>query len=165
MGEELYRNDPADIFMWRRMDDRLTTSGQPSDTQFAAIGALGVTHVVNLGLHSHEKALPDEAETVSALGMAYIHIPVPFDDPAEADFSQFVAIMQDLEGESIHIHCIANFRVSAFLYRYQRDVLKIAEQDARRQMNDIWRPGGVWARFIGDEQRSALPHQYAGRDY
>ncbi len=165
MGEDLYRNDPADIFMWRRMHDRVTTSGQPSEAQIAAIKALGVTHVVNLGLHSHEKALSDEAGTVGALGMTYIHIPVAFDAPAEADFAQFAATMRDLEGESIHIHCIANFRVSAFLYRYQRDVLHVAEQDARRQMEDIWRPGGVWAGFIGDEQRVESPHFYAGRDY
>ena len=165
MGEDVCQGDPVDIFMWRRMNDRLTTSGQPSEAQIAAVKALGVTHVINLGLHSHEKALLDEAGTVSALAMAYIHIPVAFDSPAEADFSQFVATMHDLEGDSVHIHCIANFRVSAFLYRYQRDVLKIAEPDARRQMEGIWRPGGVWARFIGDEQRSELPHQYAGRDY
>ena len=71
--------DPKDILNWRRVDDRITTSGQPSEAQLAAIQKLGVTTVINLGLHTHEKALPDEAASVAALGMRYVHIPVPFE--------------------------------------------------------------------------------------
>ena len=67
------------IYNWRRLDDRITTSGQPSHgTALAEISALGIRHIINLGLHSHEKALPDEAASVNRLGMAYIHIPVIF---------------------------------------------------------------------------------------
>ena len=58
--------DPVDIHNWRRLDDRLTTSGQPDEEQLGRIRALGVGHIVNLGLHSHEKALPDEAASVAA---------------------------------------------------------------------------------------------------
>ena len=54
--------DPEAIYHWRRLDERITTSGQPTEPQLADIQALGVRHVVNLGLHTHEKALPDEAE-------------------------------------------------------------------------------------------------------
>jgi hypothetical protein len=59
--------DPESIYHWHRLDDRITTSGQPSETQLADIAVLGVRYVINLGLHSHEKALPDEAATVDAL--------------------------------------------------------------------------------------------------
>ena len=158
-------NDPLDIITWRRLDERLTTSGQPSGEQLAAIAALGVTHVVNLGLHTHEKALPDEAASVRALGMDYIHIPVDFQAPAEADFARFCTVMRELAGQTIHVHCIANMRVSAFMYRYRRDELGWAEADARREMNKVWRPGGAWAAFIGDVANQAAPHQIAGRDY
>ena len=61
--------DPETIYNWRRLDDRITTSGQPTEPQLADIHALGVRHIVNLGLHTHEKALPDEAASVSRLGM------------------------------------------------------------------------------------------------
>ena len=158
-------NDPSDIFMWRRLDERLTTSGQPSEVQLGAIAALGVTHVVNLGLHTHEKALADEAASMRALGMDYIHIPVDFQAPAEADFAQFSAVMRELASKTVHVHCIANMRVSAFLYRYRRDELGWAEADARREMNSVWRPGGAWVAFIGDAENQAAPHQIAGRDY
>ena len=53
--------DPETIYNWRRLDDRITTSGQPTEPQLADIHALGVRHIVNLGLRTHEKALPDEA--------------------------------------------------------------------------------------------------------
>ena len=61
--------DPEMIYNWRRLDDRVTTSGQPTEPQLADIKALGVRHIVNLGLHTHEKALPNEAASVNGLGM------------------------------------------------------------------------------------------------
>ena len=53
--------DPETIYNWRRLDDRITTSGQPTESQLKDLHALGIRHIANLGLHSHEKALPDEA--------------------------------------------------------------------------------------------------------
>ena len=67
--------DPETIYHWYRLDDRITTSGQPTETELADIAALGVRCVINLGLHSHEKELRDEAATVHALAMTYVHIP------------------------------------------------------------------------------------------
>jgi uncharacterized protein (TIGR01244 family) len=141
--------DPETIYNWRRLDDRITTSGQPAESQLAEIHALGVRHVINLGLHSHEKALPDEAASVSRLGMAYIHIPVDFQNPTDRDFDQFCSVMEQLGGVPVHVHCIANYRVSAFFYRYRRDVLGMNETQARTDMEQIWKPEGVWAAFVG----------------
>jgi len=78
------KGDPTSIYNWRRLDDRITTSGQPTEPQLADIHALGVRHIINLGLHTHEKALPNEAASVSRLGVTYIHIPVDFQKHAEA---------------------------------------------------------------------------------
>ena len=153
--------DPKDILNWRRVDDRITTSGQPSEAQLAAIQKLGVTTVINLGLHTHEKALPDEAASVAALGMRYVHIPVPFDAPTEQDYERFCSAMQDAGDQTIHVHCMVNARVSAFLYRYQRDALGATEAQSRAFMDSIWQPGGVWASFIGDEARADQPHAWA----
>jgi protein tyrosine phosphatase (PTP) superfamily phosphohydrolase (DUF442 family) len=140
--------DPETIYHWRRLDDRITTSGQPTEPELADIRALGVSHIVNLGLHTHEKALPDEAASVSRLDMTYIHIPVDFQNPTDQDFDRFCTVMEQLQGASVHVHCIANYRVSAFFYRYRRDVLDMNETRARAEMEEIWRPEGVWAAFI-----------------
>ncbi len=146
-SEKPKSSDPATIDNWRRLDDRITTSGQPTEQQLADIHALGVRHIVNLGLHSHEKALPDEAASVSRLGMTYIHIPVDFQNPTDRDFEQFCSAMEQLNEVPVHVHCIANYRVSAFFYRYRRDVLGTDEAQARADMEEIWHPEGVWAAF------------------
>jgi protein tyrosine phosphatase (PTP) superfamily phosphohydrolase (DUF442 family) len=141
--------DPEHIYNWLRLDDRITTSGQPSESELGEIAALGVTHVINLGLHTHEKALADEAGSVAALGMRYIHIPVDFQNPTERDFAEFQRVLEDTKDTRVHIHCIANFRVSAFFYRDRRERLAIDEAAARADLTKIWEPSGVWADFIG----------------
>jgi protein tyrosine phosphatase (PTP) superfamily phosphohydrolase (DUF442 family) len=141
--------DPETIYNWRRLDDRITTSGQPTEPQLADIHALGVRHIINLGLHSHEKALPGEAASVGRLGMTYIHIPVDFQNPTDGDFSQFCSAMEPLKNVPVHVHCIANYRVSAFFYRYRRDVLGIDEAEVRADMEQVWQPEGVWPAFVG----------------
>lgn len=151
--------DPSGIYHWRRVDDRLTTSGQPSEAELEALQRLGVTHIINLGLHDHERALEDEARSVAALGMTYIHIPVAFDHPTEDDFKHFCAVMKGLAGTILHVHCIANLRVTAFLYRYWRDKTDMTDTQARQLMDTVWRPGGVWAKFTGDEDSVSLPHR------
>lgn len=156
--------DP-DVLNWRRVDARTTTSGQPSAAQLAAIRDLGVAHVINLALHTHEQALPNEAATVAGLGMRYTHIPVAFDAPTEADYARFCTAMAATGGAAVHVHCIVNARVTAFFYRYRREVLGVADADARSMLDTVWRPGGVWAAFIGDDAAVAHPIRYAGRDY
>ncbi len=146
---ERVMTDPETIYNWRRLDDRITTSGQPTEPQLADLQALGVRHIVNLGLHTHEKALPDEAASVTRLGMEYIHIPVDFQNPTNKDFDQFCTVMEQLKEVPVHVHCIANYRVSAFLYRYRRDVLGMDEARARADMEQVWQPKDVWARFVG----------------
>ena len=156
--------DPA-ILNWRRLDDRITTSGQPTEAQLAGIAALGVANVINLALHSHEKALADEGAAVTALGMTYTHIPVDFEAPAESDYQRFRAAMAASAGAPVHVHCMVNARVTAFFYRYQTEVLGVDEAQARAMMETVWRPGGVWAAFIGDTGAANRPHQFAQRDY
>lgn len=154
-------SDPIHIHNWRRFDDRITTSGQPSEAELGEIRALGVTHVINLGLHSHERALPDEAASVAAQGMTYVHIPVDFAQPTEADFQRFRDALAAIGERPVHIHCIVNARVSAFLYRHRRDVARSGAAEAKALMESIWRPGGVWARFIGDEASVARGHRWS----
>jgi hypothetical protein len=61
--------------------------------------------------------------------------------------------MERLKGVPVHVHCIANARVSAFFYRYRRDVLGMDDARARAEMEAVWRPKGVWVDFV--ERRAA----------
>lgn len=140
--------DPVGIVGWRRLEAGLTTSGQPTPGQLAEIAQLGVRHVINLGMYSHERALPDEARHVALLGMTYTHIPVEFHAPTLADFASFRAAFETARSEAVHVHCIFNWRVSAFFYKYRRDHLGVDDATARLDMDAIWQPDEVWAAFL-----------------
>ena len=141
-------SDPTTIHNWHRLDARITSSGQPGEAELAALAALGVRCVINLAPHSHAKALPDEAASVQALGMTYAYIPVDFRAPTESDFADFCAVMHDWADHPVHVHCAANYRVSAFLFRYRRDVLGQDAATARADLDRIWTPDAVWSEFI-----------------
>ena len=158
-------SDPSDIINWRRISPEITLSGQPSEGQLADIRRLGVTHVVNLGPHHNKGALEDEAGTVAELGMEYIYIPVEFATPTDRDFELFCQALEDLQGKTIHIHCIYNARVTAFVYRYAKMGRGLSEKAAFELMDDIWRPGEDWADFIGDAAAKGQPNRYRGYDY
>ncbi|MGC1496093.1 MAG: protein tyrosine phosphatase family protein [Sulfitobacter sp.] len=156
--------DLPDVLNWRRWSDLISLSGQPSETQMEQIANLGVTHIVNLGPHSNKGALDDEAACVTALGLEYIYIPVDFENPTEADYTAFCAALKRLEGKAVHVHCIYNARVSAFFFRYAQSG-HAPNAKAFSLMDGIWRPGGVWAAFIGKPQDCDQPNRYAGYDY
>jgi uncharacterized protein (TIGR01244 family) len=147
-------SDPEDIAAWLRIDARTTTSGKIAAGDVERLAALGVRHVINLALADSDGALEDEAELMAAAGLAYTHIPVPFDAPGDMHFEAFVAAYESAV-TPVHVHCIANMRVSAFLYRYHRDVKGMAEPEARALMEQIWSPDtgdhptlAPWARII-----------------
>lgn len=146
--------DPEDITAWLRIDARTTTSGKIVADDVARLANLGVRHVINLAMPDADDALAGEAELMAAAGLAYTHIPVPFDAPDDVHFETFVAAYE-ADAMPVHVHCIANMRVSAFLYRYHRDRIDMAEPEARAMMERIWSPDTgdhptlkPWAKFI-----------------
>lgn len=134
---------------YRAVDDRLSTSGQPSVDQLREIAEAGFTLVVNLALHDDPRyALPDEAGVVRSLGMRYVHIPVQFSAPTHAALLAFFEFMARHEGETIWVHCAANMRVSAFLGLYCVIRQGWAQERAFALMNDLWQPDATWSSFI-----------------
>lgn len=149
--------DPADIRAWQRLDAATTTSGRIEDKDVARLAALGVAHVINLALETHPEALADEGAKLASHGIAYTHIPVPFDAPGEDHFAAFVQAVEH-GPQPVHVHCIMNWRVSAFFYRLNRDRRGMAEPQARALMERQWSPIGsdrpearVWGDFIALE--------------
>lgn len=136
------------IFNLLRISDTVLTSGQPTEAQFRHVKATGIERVINLAPQGAENALPDERGTLDALGMQYTHIPVDFRRPTEEDFSRFCEAMADVGDEPVLVHCAANMRVSAFMFRYRRDVLGEDPEAISGDLHEIWSPTGVWKRFI-----------------
>ncbi|MEM0977620.1 MAG: protein tyrosine phosphatase family protein [Pseudomonadota bacterium] len=156
----------TDILNFRRLDDRITLSGQPTEDQLAALAKDGVTHVINLGPHHNKGALDDEPGTVVSLGMDYIYIPVEFESPTDEDFTQFCSALEDLPTQRIHVHCIYNARVTAFFYRYAKSGRgRLDPSGAFEMMDGIWRPGNDWADFIDDPKAKGEPNRFKGYEY
>lgn len=146
--------DPTDMRGWQRLAADTTTSGRVEQTDVARLADIGVRHVINLALDTHPDALADEAALLAAQGIAYTHIPVPFDAPGEAHFAAFQAALEQ-GPRPVHVHCIMNWRVSAFFYRHHRDNQAMPEPEARALMETHWSPetsdypgASAWAEFI-----------------
>ena len=130
--------DPSDIRNWRRRSDAITTSGRLEAGDPARLAALGVRHVVNLALDDHPEALPDEAEKLAAEGIGYSHIPVPFDAPRREHVAELARVLADTKGP-VHVHCIMNWRVTAFFYLLDLEN-GVPKYEARARMATVWNP-------------------------
>jgi uncharacterized protein (TIGR01244 family) len=144
----LLRGTCSDIFNVREADDSLLTSGQPTETQLESVARAGVQVVVNLAPHDGPRALADEAAVVAALGMDYIHIPVPFSAPAEAHLAAFFEAMDANQARPALVHCAANKRVTVFLALYRVIRLGWTPDEAFALTRTVWEPDAVWSRFI-----------------
>jgi protein tyrosine phosphatase (PTP) superfamily phosphohydrolase (DUF442 family) len=140
----------SSIYNYRQAAPDLGTSGQPREDQLQAIADAGYEVIINLALHDDPRySLRDEAASVEALGLEYIHIPVRFDAPSESDLINFFEAMEHHEGRRIWVHCAANMRVSAFLGLYWRIREGWPEHRAFALLREIWEPNVVWTEFIG----------------
>ena len=150
--------DPDDITCWQRLDARTTTSGRIAVGDVARLADIGVRHVINLALADSPGGLADEAALMAAAGLRYTHIPVPFSAPDDGHFDAFREALEsscEPGQEPVHVHCIMNWRVSAFFYRYNREVRGMDEVAARALLEQQWSPENsenqdapAWARFI-----------------
>ena len=140
-----------DIYNVRLVDPTLATSGQPSDEELVAIAAAGYRVIVNIALHDDPRySLPDEASSVKALGLEYVHIPVKFDAPTARDFEAFCDVMDRLRGVKTWVHCAANKRVSTFLGLYWHLRGAQPRDQAFALMDSVWEPNDVWSAFVAE---------------
>lgn len=137
-----------DIYNYLEISDSVSTSGQPTEQQFALVKAAGFDDIINLAPHNAENALDDEAGVLAGLGLGYTHIPVDFSKPTQEDFEAFCERMQNIRGAKVWVHCAANMRVSAFVYRYRCEILGEDRGIAGEDLARIWEPFGVWKKFV-----------------
>ena len=137
-----------EIINYIRVSDRIASSGQPDERQFKDIADAGYQVVLNLAMPNSDNAIPEEGSIVSAHGMVYVHIPVPFDAPNTDHLRTFIRVMNAFTDQRIWIHCVVNHRVSAFLYQYLRLVQGVTQTEAREAMLPTWKPNKVWQEFM-----------------
>ena len=141
-------NKIEEIYNFLQLSDAVATAGQPTEAQFAAIKESGYQVVVNLALPDSKNALPHEQEIVESLGMKYFHIPVVWENPTLDDIARFFKIVEAIADKPLFVHCAANMRVSAFMYLYRRIHESVNEEQAKRDLHQIWIPNETWQNFI-----------------
>jgi uncharacterized protein (TIGR01244 family) len=141
-------------YNFRRVDERLTTSGIVNVEQLNELGDEGYRAVINLKPDIEAEIGADEGAIVRGQGIDYTYIPVDFDAPTHADFEAFAAAMDAHAGEKVHVHCAANYRVTAFYSVYALGRGLWTDDEAARFVRDVWDPSEfpAWQAFIADEQ-------------
>jgi protein tyrosine phosphatase (PTP) superfamily phosphohydrolase (DUF442 family) len=137
------------IYNYHRVKGFFDTSGQPSKEQLELIAREGYKAVINLAPNSLiESSVFNEKEILSNANVEFIHIPVDFKQPKQENFDEFVAQVQKFKNEKIWIHCAANMRVSAFVYKYRREILNLPHNEIVDDLKTVWIPNKNWRSFL-----------------
>lgn len=140
-----------------QLTSSIGTAGQPDADQFQHIADSGCQAVINLAMPDHKDSLDDEGALVTGLGMSYFHIPVPFDAPTHDHLIQFITVMTSLRPRKVFVHCIMNYRVSAFMYHYLRLVEGADEESARSSIFARWKPNDTWQQVMNWPDVRTIP--------
>ena len=131
-----------------QMTPEIATSGQPDVGQIKQISDMGYTTVISLVPHTSQDAMPDEGKIVAANFMAYINIPVLYEDPQLEQLKMFCNLLDAMKDQKIWIHCVKNSRVAAFIYLYLRYRRGYPHEQARSPMFDQWTMDETWVEFM-----------------
>ena len=153
-------SDPEHIRAWQRLSSEITTSGMPAERNLRDLIPAGVKHVLDLTPEGHSEALPGEEHRLRLLGIGYTRVGVPFGAPTNEHYMAFVRAVEGLP-RPLHVHCVANYRVSAFFYRYHLEC-GWNEEEARAVMTRQWAPetsdepsAAPWSQFVREARRAS----------
>ena len=136
------------ILNYIKINELISTSGQPKLEDFKHIANEGFEVVINLAVPTTSNSLENEDKIVSNLNMSYIHIPVSFENPKISDLKLFINILQSLGANKVWIHCAKNYRVSAFMYVYHKYILHTPFEQIDLSIFDKWQPSLVWQELM-----------------
>jgi protein tyrosine phosphatase (PTP) superfamily phosphohydrolase (DUF442 family) len=139
-----------DIYNFLPLAESLLSSGMPTAGQMVDVSNSNVTLVINLALPTSERALPNEADLVTSLGMKYIGIPVEWEKPTRQNLEEFMTVMDANKDNKKLVHCQANYRATGFITLYRILRLGWNREDAFKDLHRIWDPEEypVWKKFI-----------------
>jgi protein tyrosine phosphatase (PTP) superfamily phosphohydrolase (DUF442 family) len=136
------------ILNYIKINELISTSGQPKIEELELIANEGFEVVINLAMPTTSNALKNEDKIVSSLNMSYIHIPVDFENPKLSDLKLFLNILQALGANKVWIHCAKNYRVSAFMYVYHKYILHTPFEEIDLSIFEKWQPSLVWQELM-----------------
>uniref|UniRef100_UPI004047CE08 protein tyrosine phosphatase family protein n=1 Tax=Aliarcobacter sp. TaxID=2321116 RepID=UPI004047CE08 len=136
------------ILNYIKINELISTSGQPKIEEFKIIAQEGFEVVINLAMYNASNAIENENKVVTDLNMSYFHIPVNFEEPTLSDLKLFLNVLQSLGANKVWIHCAKNYRVSAFMYVYHKYILNTPFENIDLSIFDIWSPSPKWQQLM-----------------
>lgn len=148
----------ANSYNFRRASDLVTTSGVVGTNRLKGLAPEGYEMVINLLPDSSEYAVENEADIVESQGVEYVYIPVDFKSPTLNDYDRFAAVLDQAKGRKVHIHCAANYRVSAFYALYAESTGLWSSAKAREFIHGLWQPQEHegWPGFIAEVREQQI---------
>ena len=126
----------------------LVTAGQPTAASLGTLKAQGFEAAVYLAPPTVSDAVRDEQAIVERQGLAYLNIPIRFDQPSEADYDAFAAAMARLAGRKVLVHCQVNMRASSLVFLHRVLVGHEPPDKAYESVAKVWSPRGPWKALI-----------------
>jgi len=136
------------ILNYIKINEFISTSGQPSIKEFEQIAENKFEIVINLAQCDASNEIENEDKIVTNLKMAYFHIPVDFENPKLSDVKLFINILKTFNLNKIWIYCSLNYKVSAFIYIYHKYVLKTPFEKIDISLFEQWSPDTKWQKII-----------------
>ena len=130
------------------VSERLASSGQPSAAQLRQLGAQGYELVINLAPPESFGSLTEEAGIVAAQGIAYVNIPVSWEQPTARDFALFSDVLKSARDRKVWVHCQMNMRASVFVFLHRVIVGNVSVDDAITDVHTVWVPNATWRDFM-----------------
>ncbi|RXK00422.1 hypothetical protein CRU98_04485 [Arcobacter sp. CECT 8986] len=132
------------ILNYVKINENISTSGQPTQEELEQIAKNDFKVVINLALNDSSLALDNEDKIVSDLGLTYIHIPVDFENPEWDNLKIFLNIMNGFSNQKVWVHCAKNYRVTSFMYVFHKYFLKTPFEQIDLSVFDMWTPSKKW---------------------
>ena len=139
-------------YNFKTVNECVTCSGTLKGVNLLSLAEAGYEVVINLLPDENEYAVKDERIIVEGQGLRYEYIPVDWDNPQQSDFESFEKILESCKEQKVHIHCAANYRVSAFYSIYAVKNLGWSKSQSEDFINSIWDRNEYpqWEAFVSD---------------
>ncbi len=137
-------------YNFKEVNEQVSCSGTLKKVNLQSLSDEGYEVVINLLPDDSEYAVNGEKRDLEKSGIRYVHIPVDWDEPRHSDFETFESEMNAIKGKKVHIHCAANFRVTAFYSIYAFRNLGWPETELNGFIGSMWQLSEypVWAKFV-----------------
>ena len=146
--------DIESSYNFKKINSRTSSSGVVGFKRLSLLASEGYEVVVNLLPDDSEHAVEGEKEIVESQGVEYIYIPVDFENPMTSEVNCFIGELEKIGDKKLHIHCAANYRVSAFYSCYAVAKGIWSSNQAIDFISSIWNPREfpVWFELLQNHE-------------